>query len=156
MVLKTLSTYPPRLIFRIFKFLLQRPKKLKKSTKRAAKSDFFRRFNCCEPCPDNISDKTYDKWLFILYLIFFDFSRVLNDFFAWNIDRACFQKRMFSLVRSWIIRITCMIYLPTNWKNGSPLFVVYHLTYWKSTKIFLNKKECWSIQLTWQKRCLVV
>ena len=96
MVLKTLSTYPPRLIFRIFKFLLQRPKKLKKSTKRAAKSDFFRRFNCCEPCPDNISDKTYDKWLFILYLIFFDFSRVLNDFFACNIDGACFQKRMFS------------------------------------------------------------
>jgi len=42
---------------------------LKKSTKRAAKSDFFRRFNCCEPCLDNISDKTYDKWLFILYPI---------------------------------------------------------------------------------------
>ena len=96
MVLKTLSTYPPRLIFRIFKSLLQRSKKLKKSTKRAAKSDFFRRFNCCEPCPDNISDKTYDKWLFILYLIFFDFSRVLNDFFACNIDRACFQNRIFS------------------------------------------------------------
>ena len=110
MVLKTLSTYPPRLIFRIFKSLLQRSKKLKKSTKRAAKSDFFRRFNCCEPCPDNISDKTYDKWLFILYLIFFDFSRVLRDFFACNLDEVCFQKRRFSEVRSWIIRITCMIY----------------------------------------------
>ena len=96
MVLKTLSTYPPRLIFRIFKSLLQRAQNLKKSTKRAAKSDFFRRFNCCEPCPDNISDKTYDKWLFTLYLIFFDFSRVLNDFFACNIDRSCFQKRIFS------------------------------------------------------------
>ena len=96
MVLKTLSTYPLWLIFRIFKSLLQRPKNLKKSTKRAAKSDFFRRFNCCEPCPDNISDKTYDKWLFILYLIFFDFSRVLNDFFACNLDEVCFRKRTFS------------------------------------------------------------
>jgi len=42
---------------------------LKKSTKRAAKSDFFRRFNCCESYLDNISDKTYDKWLFTLYPI---------------------------------------------------------------------------------------
>jgi len=49
--------------------LLQALKNLKKSTKRAAKSDFFRRFNCCEPCLDNISDKTYDKWLLLLYLI---------------------------------------------------------------------------------------
>ena len=110
MVLKTLSTYPPRLIFRIFKSLLQRSKNLKKSTKRAAKSDFFRRFNCCEPCPDNISDKTYDKWLLILYPIFSNFSSPLKDFSCFNIVVACFQKRMFSEVRSWIIRITCMIY----------------------------------------------
>jgi len=68
------------IIFRIFKFLLQRLKKPKKSTKRAAKSDFFRRFNCCESCLDNISDKTYDKWLFLLYLIGQDFSRFFYHF----------------------------------------------------------------------------
>ena len=33
MVLKTLSTYPPRLIFRIFKSLLQELKNLKKAQK---------------------------------------------------------------------------------------------------------------------------
>jgi len=60
--------------------LLQALKNLKKSTKRAAKSDFFRRFNCCEPCLDNISDKTYDKWLLLLYLISQDFSRFFYYF----------------------------------------------------------------------------
>ena len=117
MVLKPLSTYPSRLIFRIFKSLLQMQKIPKKSTKRAAKSDFFRRFNCCEPCPDNISDKTYDKWLLILYPIFSNFSSPLKDFSCFSIGVACFQKRMFSEIRSWIIRITCMIYLANQLKK---------------------------------------
>ena len=117
MVFKTPITVSLWRIFRIFKSLLQMLEILKKSTKRAAKSDFFRRFNCCESCPDNISDKTYDKWLLILYPIFSNFSSPLKDFSCFSIVVAFFQKRMFSEVRSWIIRITCMIYLANQLKK---------------------------------------
>jgi len=69
MVLKPLSPCPLDEFSESLSLRYKYSKSWKKSTKRAAKSDFFRRFNCCEPCLDNISDKTYDKWLFILYPI---------------------------------------------------------------------------------------